>query len=101
MTDLTLHLPPELSKRLVRAASQDSKAPEVLALEVLERFLEDPSRTFMGAWANSNVTPETILRTRKPGGLKQRFEAAGFAAESVGDALLEPAQANVQIENRR
>ena len=67
MTHVTLHLPPELSDKLKRAASEQAKEPEAFALEVLEQVLAAPSLDFIGAWADSDITPETILEARTPG----------------------------------
>jgi len=62
----------------------------VLIIEVLEHFLEEPSLEFIGAWAESDITPATLRVSRTLGSLKQTFEAANFDTATAGDSLLEP-----------
>ena len=67
MADLTLHLSPELSKKLASAAIKEAKEPEMFVLDVLERVLEASSLEFIGAWKDSDIAPEDILGARAAG----------------------------------
>jgi hypothetical protein len=42
MPELTLHLPPQLSKRLETMATLEAKDPETLVLDALEHYLQEP-----------------------------------------------------------
>ena len=67
MSDVVLHLPLELDKKLKTAAQKEEKDLEALILEVLERYLEEPSHDFIGAWSDSDITAEDIIAARTLG----------------------------------
>ena len=67
MTELTLHLPHDLSEKLDRVAAQEAKAPETLVLELLTHLLDEPTPSFIGAWADADITAEDILAARTSG----------------------------------
>ena len=91
MAELILRLPHELSEKLSRAATQEAKEPEKFVLDLLERSLREPAPDFIGAWADSDITPEDIIAARTSGreptddsvGLAEWFVAPAEALESV------------------